>query len=91
MTEELDPRDVAIKRLKEKRDFWSHVAAYVVVNAFLVMIWAVTMPGGYFWPIWVMGGWGIGLALHAYGAYLQRPITEEDIEREMHRGRGAVT
>jgi hypothetical protein len=36
----------------------------VIVMAFLVVIWLLTSPGGYFWPIWPMLGWGIGLASH---------------------------
>ena len=33
-----------------------------MVNAFLIGVWALT-GHGYFWPAWVLGGWGIGLAL----------------------------
>jgi fatty acid desaturase len=76
-------RDAAIKRIKDKRDFKSHVVSYVVVNLFLVGVWAVS-GGGYFWPGWVMAGWGIGLVLHGWQTYRgERPITEEDIQREM--------
>ena len=32
--------------------------------ALLVTIWLLTTPGGYFWPVWPMLGWGIGLASH---------------------------
>lgn len=79
-----DPREEAIERLKARREFATHVVTYVVVNAFLVMIWFVT-GASYFWPMWVLGGWGIGLALHAYTTFFQRPITEAEIEQEMHR------
>jgi len=76
-------RDAAIKRIKDKRDFRTHVVSYVVVNLFLVGVWAVS-GGGYFWPGWVMAGWGIGLVLHWWQTYRgERPITEEDIQREM--------
>jgi len=76
-------RDAAIKRIKDKRDFKTHVVSYVVVNLFLVGVWAIS-GGGYFWPGWVMAGWGIGLVLHGWQTYRgERPITEEDIRREM--------
>ena len=77
-------RDAAIKRIKDKRDFKTHAVSYVVVNLFLVGVWAVS-GGGYFWPGWVMAGWGIGLVLHGWQTYRgERPITEEDIQREMY-------
>ena len=79
-----DPRTAAIARLKERREFAQHVVAYVVINAFLVAVWFLT-GAGYFWPAWVIAGWGIGLVLHAYSVFVQKPISEADIEREMHR------
>ncbi len=37
-----------------------HQRAYIAVNLMLVAIWALT-GAGYFWPIWPILGWGIGL------------------------------
>ena len=79
-------REQARKRVQSRRDFVSHVVAYVVVNAFLVGIWAVT-GAGYFWPGWVMGGWGIGLVLHAWDVFGRRDVTEADVDRELRRHR----
>ncbi|MGB5188088.1 MAG: 2TM domain-containing protein [Acidimicrobiia bacterium] len=76
-------RDAAIERIKEKRDFRIHVVIYLVVNVFLVGVWAVS-GGGYFWPGWVIAGWGIGLVLHGWQVYRgERPISDEEIRREM--------
>jgi hypothetical protein len=44
----------------------THLGTYLAVNLMLVMIWALTMPGGYFWPIWPMMGWGVGLVSHGF-------------------------
>lgn len=77
-------RDVAIKRITAKREFWGHVLTYVLVNLLLVAIWALS-GRGYFWPGWSMAGWGIGLAFHAWSVYFERPISEEAIRREMAR------
>src|SRR3954468_21699593 len=41
-----------------------HALVYASVNLFLVAIWAVS-GGGYFWPVWSILGWGIGLGCHA--------------------------
>jgi hypothetical protein len=60
------------------------VVAYVIVNAGLIGIWAAT-GAGYFWPGWVLLGWGIGLAMHAWTTFGVKPITEEAIQREIGR------
>lgn len=78
-------REAAVKRLKAKRDFKSHLATYVVVNLMLVAIWALS-GRGYFWPIWPIAGWGVGLVLNAWTVYFQKPISEDEIRREMDRG-----
>ena len=77
-------RDRARRRLQSRRDLSAHVVVYVVVNAFLIGIWAFT-GRGYFWPGWVIGGWGIGLALNAWDVLLRRPVTEADIDEELRR------
>jgi fatty acid desaturase len=76
----------ARKRVTDRRELGSHVVAYVVVNAFLVLVWAVT-GGGYFWPAWVLGPWGIGLVLHAWDVFGRRPVTDADVQAELDRRR----
>jgi hypothetical protein len=85
---EQELRDQAIRELRRKRDFWRHVVSYVVINAFLVAIWFFVAGRGYFWPGWVMLGWGIGLVLNAWEVYGRKAITEADIAREVERQRG---
>jgi hypothetical protein len=80
-------RTQARKRLEKKSDFAAHCVSYVVVNLMLVGVWALTGQG-YFWPVWVMLGWGVGLVLHAWDTYFRRPITEAEIDRELGRGQG---
>ena len=79
-----DEREAARQRVQARRDFGSHVVAYVVVNAFLIAVWAVT-GAGYFWPVWVLAGWGMGLVLHAWDVFLRRPVSDEDIDAELRR------
>lgn len=67
-----------------RRDFSSHLVSYVVVNSFLILVCAVT-GAGYFWPIWVLACWGIGVVLHAWEAFLRRPVTDADVDAELHR------
>jgi hypothetical protein len=82
-------RERAIKRLKKRRDFRAHILVYTLVNAFLVVIWAVTTPGGFFWPIFPIVGWGIGVVMNAWDVYFADDFTAEDIEKEIeHLGHG---
>ena len=77
-------RDRALKRLKKRRDFMAHLLVYVLVNAFIVTIWAVTSHG-FFWPIFPMVGWGIGVVMNAWDVYHAEDFSEEQIEREIRR------
>lgn len=76
----------ARKRVNERRDFGGHLAAYLVVNGFFVLMWALS-GAGYFWPAWIIGGWGIGVVMHWWNSFVRRPVTEADIEAELARGR----
>ncbi len=80
-------RELAIKQLKAERAFKTSLVTYVVVNAFMVAIWALGDRGS-FWPIWIILGWGIGLVLHAWRTYGQKPITEAAIREEMKKTDG---
>ena len=84
MDQQDERRAAAIERITDRREFRSHAFIYCAVNALLVVIWAGT-GGGYFWPIWVIAGWGLGLAAHAWKTYGEKPISEADIVDEMHR------
>jgi hypothetical protein len=84
-TPELTARDEAVTQLKKRRDFHAHLLVYVLVNAFLVVIWAVTGRHGFFWPVFPIAGWGIIVVLNAWDVFWRPRITEEDIEQEVKR------
>lgn len=83
MNDQEERRAAAIDRINTKRDFRSHAFVYVAVNVLLIIVWAAS-GAGYFWPIWVIGGWGIGLAVHGWQVYGEKPISEAEILEEMH-------
>jgi len=76
-------RDKAVRQLKKKRDFRGHLLVYILVNTFVVVIWLLTDPSGFFWPVFPIVGWGIGVIMNAWDVYGRQEITEEDIHREM--------
>lgn len=90
---ELDPtmRRRAIKRLEARRDFRIHASVYTVFMVFFTLIWVVSGVG-YFWPIWPMLGWGLGLGLHGLSLRWDNEPSEKEIADEaqkLRRIRGA--
>lgn len=79
------PRSRAVERLKKRRDFHAHLLVYVLVNGFVVLIWALTGASGFFWPVFPIAAWGIGVVMNAWDVYWRREITEQDIQHEMER------
>ena len=43
------------------------LGTYLGVIGLLVVVWLVTSPGGYFWPMWPALGWGIPLLVKYRG------------------------
>lgn len=43
-----------------RRFNWSALGPYLMVNLMMVVIWA-SSGAGYFWPMWVMGPWGVAI------------------------------
>ena len=84
MTVEDELRTEAKKRVEKRRDLGTHFVVFLVVNAALIAVWALT-GGGYFWPAWFLGLWGVGLIMNVWDVYFRRPVTEHDIEQEMKR------
>jgi hypothetical protein len=77
-------RERALERIEKKQEFHAHLLAYVLVNAMLVGIWAVT-GAGFFWPVFPLLGWGIGIGFHAWDTYRVGEPSEAQIEREVRR------
>lgn len=69
--EEKDARlwAIAKKRAGFKRD----MVTYIVINAFLWLIWLLTSKGKYDggipWPVWPTAGWGIAMVIQYFEAY----------------------
>ncbi len=79
-------------RVKAREDFRIHLLVYVLVNAFLWIIWFATNgPSAteFPWPAFVSLGWGIGLVAHWFTVYgINDARREEEIQKEMRRLRG---
>lgn len=62
-----------------------HLRVYVFVNVMLVAIWLLTSGvDSHPWPVWSIGGWGIGLYFH--WAHLREHERRDDTLRAKLNG-----
>ncbi|HET9676197.1 MAG TPA: 2TM domain-containing protein [Solirubrobacterales bacterium] len=81
-----DERQLAIQRLKMKRDFQGLVGSGLFAIIVTTVIWAMG-GGGDYWPRWVILGVAIALVVQGWKAYgPSNRITEAHVQREMERG-----
>lgn len=72
----------AKSRVKKKRRFFSHVTTWVVMSVFFILLNLSTTD--YFWAIFPILGWGIGVAFHGIQVFSSE-WEDEEIEREYER------
>ena len=69
------------REVKELKGFYSHLSSYVMVMLLLTAINLIFSPD-YFWAIWPMLGWGIGIINHALGVFNIWPKFGKDWEEK---------
>src|SRR4051812_20468356 len=76
-------------RREERRRYWERrrkeFAGFLMPNIICISIWAMTMPGGYFWPGWVLFGTGIGFV----GRLISGETKEQHRQRKIEQHRQA--
>ncbi|MFN1835802.1 2TM domain-containing protein [Balneola sp. MJW-20] len=71
-----------IELAKKRVDLRHHLMVYIIINAMLWAIWAIT-GSGYIWPIWPTAGWGIALIFHYVGVH--DPFALFSVEKEIEK------
>ena len=51
----------------------------------MVLIWFMTGGNGFFWPVFPMAFWGIGVAMNAWDVYRAADFSEAEIRNEMRK------
>ena len=77
----------AQRRARQLREFYGHLAIYVLVCAFLVVIDLVTGSSGSTvlgldWAYWPLTGWGVAVAIHAISVNFAKASTWEERKAE---------
>jgi hypothetical protein len=84
---------MAKKQVREQKDFWVHLAVYLVVNTGLITLNLVNAPDK-LWFHWVLMGWGAGLLLHGFqvfGGGFAKNWEEKKIKEIVTRDKGRET
>jgi hypothetical protein len=66
---------------KKRAGFKWSLLSYLVINSFFVALWLLG-DKGYFWPIWCMLGWGVGLVFQYFKAYHKTGVFSIEKEYE---------
>ncbi|NNF36963.1 MAG: 2TM domain-containing protein [Saprospiraceae bacterium] len=79
----------AQKKVKDKKNFYTHLTSYIITIGFLFAINILTSPG-YLWVIWPALGWGVGLAFDAVSVFgifgsTDEEWEEKELEKEIAR------
>jgi 2TM domain-containing protein len=84
------------KRIKQRNEFYIHLAVYIAVNLLLWGIWFFTSnfhngEDNFPWPFIPMMGWGIGIVAHGLTVYFNSArrieARERAVQREIERER----
>lgn len=82
--------ELARKRVKKKKGFYTHLAIYVIVNAFILIMNFLEHP--FRLELGPLIPWGVGLAIHYLSVFgfpgsgiLSKEWEEREIQRELDR------
>jgi hypothetical protein len=57
----------------------------MLVNTAIVAVWWVVGGGSFFWPIFVILFWGVGVVMNAWDVFFRYDKDEAKIQHEMDR------
>lgn len=66
-------------RVTEIKEFYSHLGTFITVCTFLLLI--NIYNGGFYWVIFPIVGWGIGVFSHAIKTFDWNPFLSKDWEK----------
>ncbi|MEH1941678.1 MAG: 2TM domain-containing protein [Nostoc sp.] len=69
-----------------RKGFWKHFVSFLAVNLFLILLNLITSPS-YFWAIFPVLGWGLGLFFHWWSVFQTK---SEDYEIAFQKWRAQI-
>ena len=77
-------RTKASRKVFVRLGFIWHIAIYFIIIVGLTAI-NLTHTPNYLWVLWVAGGWGLAVLIHALATFTMGGITEDMIRTEIER------
>lgn len=73
----------AQRRIKQKKNLFSHFVIFLIGSIFLVLINKILKYGeGYDWFIWAITAWGFLFLVHAFNVFVTQKFMGKDWERK---------
>lgn len=72
-------------KVQKKRDFFTHLTAYFLVNGLLWTLYIFDGSNTFPWPLFVTVFWGIGILAHAFETYLGDESYSDAVEKEYQK------
>ncbi len=66
-------------RVGELKGFYNHLGIYTIFVIFFLLL--NYYSGGFFWAIFPIAGWGIGVLGHAFNTFRWNPFFSKDWEK----------
>jgi transcriptional regulator with XRE-family HTH domain len=71
----------AFEYVQELKAFYLHLMIFIVVNVFLIILNFIVSPN-YLWFLWALGGWGLGITIHAIVTFDWFSLFDSDWEKK---------
>ena len=76
----------ARQRVKNRKDFYSHLTAWAIVNGILIIIWLIYSFGDTPWFLWPIGIWGAFILYKFLRVFLiKEKLDRSAIEKEAEK------
>ena len=79
----------AALQIQRWRDFGSQVLAYGIGSLVFIVIWAAE-GRGFFWPMYPLLVWGLGLSVQHFNVVIRGQITDEEVRRKLNKNGGTL-
>ncbi|MDD3399180.1 MAG: 2TM domain-containing protein [Candidatus Methanomethylophilaceae archaeon] len=77
--------ELAKIRVEKKREFFTHLVAYLLVNGIFWTLYLYTTPTEFPWPVFITAFWGIGVGAHAFDTFMSDDSYSDAVEKEYQK------